>query len=99
VPEIVLRHPKLPKQPIVLDVPTGAKISRAYSDAGWEIDNDTLPDDAREETPRAKKDKEFVAAFETDADEAEIVEPTLDAPVLPAEPDPADQPTNPTEGN
>jgi hypothetical protein len=49
MPEVVLRHPELPGQPIVLDAPGGV-VSLDRKREGWVIDAKTDPDDARAES-------------------------------------------------
>jgi hypothetical protein len=72
MPDVVLRHPKLKGQPIVVSVPVGAYVDRSYADAGWEIDTETSPVDAEAESAataeaaQAKADKaaeKFVPEF------------------------------------
>jgi hypothetical protein len=84
MPEVVLRNAQLPNQPIVLTVPVGEKISREYKAAGWEIDSETSPEDARaqsaaysaEAAQRAVDAEDgFVAAFEDDGGEPSASEP------------------------
>jgi hypothetical protein len=46
VPEYVLRHPDLPDQPIVVDVPDGQDVEQhPLLNSGWEVDETTTPAD------------------------------------------------------
>lgn len=88
MPEVVLRNPTLPSQPIVVTVADDLIVPVAYKLSGWEIDTQTAPDDARNEAPPPPRGgKKRVPRFD-------------DEP--PAEPgsttEPADAPAT-TEGN
>lgn len=44
MPEIVLRHPNLPDQPITVQVPASGRLSPEYERAGWQA-TDEKPED------------------------------------------------------
>lgn len=65
MPDVVLRHPKLKGQPIVIHVPLGGFVPASYQASGWEIDTETSPADAEAEnaeTSRAAIEKAAKAA-------------------------------------
>jgi hypothetical protein len=63
MPEVVLRHPNLPGQPYIVDVPVGGFVDVSYRQAGWEIDPSTSAMDARaEQASLAAKVAEQTAA-------------------------------------
>jgi hypothetical protein len=87
MPEVVLRHPNLPGQPYIIDVPLGGYVDGSYKQAGWVIDTQTTPDAARAEQAQlaqstAQAQAQAVEAFvpQFAPDDA----PEEEAPVVPA---------------
>lgn len=64
MPSVVLRHPDLPGQPVVVEVPVGGYVSASYRDAGWTIDTQTDPLDAVKEAPEPREQPPFTPQFE-----------------------------------
>lgn len=88
MPSVVLRHPDLPGQPIIVDVPVGAYIPDIYT--SWVIDSKTSVEDAEAEIDASRASavqkaddaaRDFKPAFAPVDDTS--AQPT---PVPPAEP-------------
>lgn len=93
MPVVVLRHPKLPGQPAIVDVPVGSYIPDIYR--GWEVDSKTDPTDAQTEleatrAAAAAKAAEAAAAFKPEF--APLDEATPNQPAEPVNLEPASAP-------
>lgn len=91
MPAVVLRHPDLPGQPVVVDVPVGAYIPSLYRDSGWAVDANTDPQDAEAEVEATRaeateKAAEAAESFVPEFEPADDSAPTPKAPAVPAEP-------------
>ena len=78
MPDVVLRHPKLKGQPIIVHVPLGGTVDPSYKTNGWEIDTKTSPAEAEAENAATAQ-----AAQEKAAKDAEKFTPkfgTVDEP-------------------